>query len=130
MGLGLTDAGAGGVGKGRVERFRPDARRSHDTPNAGPSAGQQSHLTNPFFRPSTTSTLAMPLARCPQVQRFVQLCRSSGGSAQYRWNEQGVLGMLRHVFVPAERLLMLDFPYVHKGRPRDSLRAGGIHDVH
>ncbi len=68
-----------------------------------------------------------PFFPCPQVQRFVQLCRSSGGSAQYRWNEQGVLGMVRHVFVQRQRLLMLgDISYIHRGQPGDNLRAGGL----
>lgn len=61
-----------------------------------------------------------------QVQSFVELCRASGGSVQYRWNEQGVVGMVRHVFVRDEQLARLDFPYTHKGRARAALRAGGL----
>ena len=48
------------------------------------------------------------------VQRFVQLCRASGGSVMYRWNEQAVLGMVAQIFASQEQLLMFTFPYAHR----------------
>ena len=48
------------------------------------------------------------------VQRFVQLCRASGGSVMYRWNEQAVLGMVAQIFASQEQLLMFSFPYAHR----------------
>ncbi|KAG2430898.1 hypothetical protein HXX76_009871 [Chlamydomonas incerta] len=48
------------------------------------------------------------------VQRFVQLCRASGGSVMYRWNEQAVLGMVAQIFASQEQLLNFTFPYAHR----------------
>ncbi|KAG2430897.1 hypothetical protein HXX76_009870 [Chlamydomonas incerta] len=60
------------------------------------------------------------------VQRFVQLCRASGGSVMYRWNEQAVLGMVAQIFASQEQLLMFTFPYAHRLKYKDALRAGGL----
>ncbi|KAG2495997.1 hypothetical protein HYH03_005920 [Edaphochlamys debaryana] len=60
------------------------------------------------------------------VQRFVQLCRTSGGSMMYRWNEQAVVGMAAHIFVSPERLHALTFPFQHRGEATQALRAGGL----
>ncbi|GLI65812.1 hypothetical protein VaNZ11_009435 [Volvox africanus] len=50
----------------------------------------------------------------PEVQHFVQLCRTTGASFTYRWNEQGVLAMLWQIFVPRDKLYMFNFDYAHR----------------
>eukprot|EP00198_Chlamydomonas_reinhardtii_P011400 XP_001700737.1 predicted protein [Chlamydomonas reinhardtii] len=62
------------------------------------------------------------------VQRFVQLCRASGGSVMYRWNEQAVLGMVAQIFASQEQLLMFTFPYAHRIAHTDALKMGGLAD--
>lgn len=57
----------------------------------------------------------------------MQLCRHSGGTFMYRWNEQSVIGMINHVFVQEDEVLMLEFDYAHRNPgPEEQLRAGGI----
>lgn len=51
----------------------------------------------------------------PLVQRFVHLVRASGGTARYRWNEQSVQSMLRHMLVPDSQFRLFDFAYDHAG---------------
>ncbi|KAG2445025.1 hypothetical protein HYH02_008893 [Chlamydomonas schloesseri] len=62
----------------------------------------------------------------PLVQRFVGLCRGSGGSVMYRWNEQAVLGMVAQIFATQEQLLLFSFPYAHRIRHTDALKMGGL----
>ncbi|MEW5316632.1 MAG: hypothetical protein WDW38_007992 [Sanguina aurantia] len=53
----------------------------------------------------------------PIVQRFVSLCRLSGGSWRFRWNEQSVMAMVWQLFVPPDKYHQFDFSYVH-GQPK------------
>ncbi|KAG2443249.1 hypothetical protein HYH02_009322 [Chlamydomonas schloesseri] len=49
-----------------------------------------------------------------KVHRFVQLCRATGGSFSYRWNEQGVIAMLWQIFVKPEQFYLFEFDYKHR----------------
>lgn len=61
---------------------------------------------------------------CVQVQRFVHLCRASGGSFRFRWNEQGVVSMVWLVFVAPQRFRMFnDVVYVHKHLSKEDRQA-------
>ncbi|PNH09839.1 hypothetical protein TSOC_003488 [Tetrabaena socialis] len=62
----------------------------------------------------------------PLVQAFVELCRASGGAVQYRWNEQGVLGMLAQIFVEEGRLLNFTFLFMHRVSAAEALLASGL----
>ncbi len=134
VGMGLRDQiccneDAGGVKKPATRQAAANVTgpKHHHCHPIRPSHPPYHHHPLPPPPPSPPPPPPCSLPPCPQVQRFVQLCRSSGGSAQYRWNEQGVLGMVRHVFVPRQRLLMLgDISYIHRGHPGDNLRAGGL----
>ncbi|KAG2481926.1 hypothetical protein HYH03_019114 [Edaphochlamys debaryana] len=64
----------------------------------------------------------------PKVQAFVSLARASGASFAYRWNEQAVIGMATRLFAPAARVRNLTFPYLHRVRPTEALRAAGLAD--
>lgn len=43
-----------------------------------------------------------------QVQRFVTLCRESGGSWNHRWNEQGIIAMIWQIFIREENFSLTD----------------------
>jgi hypothetical protein len=45
----------------------------------------------------------------PVVQRFLELVLASQYHYRFRWNEQSVLAMIWHVFVPAEHFTVLPF---------------------
>lgn len=49
----------------------------------------------------------------PLPQRFLRLVIASGGHFRFRWNEQGVMGMMWQLFSREEDLMLLDFPYAH-----------------
>lgn len=49
----------------------------------------------------------------PLQQRFLKLVIASGGHFRFRWNEQGVIGMMWQLFSRKEDLMLLDFPYAH-----------------
>ncbi|KAG2483029.1 hypothetical protein HYH03_018059 [Edaphochlamys debaryana] len=49
----------------------------------------------------------------PLFQRFVELCRTSGGTGQYRWNQQSVLAMAVQLFVEKDELYVGTFEYIH-----------------
>lgn len=51
----------------------------------------------------------------PQVQRYVQLCRVSGGTLRFRWNEQGVQAMVWQLFVGSHDFMKFNFSYLHRG---------------
>ncbi|KAG2497291.1 hypothetical protein HYH03_004874 [Edaphochlamys debaryana] len=53
----------------------------------------------------------------PMVNRFVQLCRATGGTFAYRWNEQGVIAMLWQLFVEPKQFYMFEFDYKHRYLP-------------
>lgn len=61
-----------------------------------------------------TITLQHLTAPGPQVHRFVQLCRATGGSFTYRWNEQGVIAMLWQIFLKPEQFHAFEFDYKHR----------------
>ena len=65
-----------------------------------------------------------------QVQRFVQLCRSSGGVSRFRWNEQAVQSMVWQLLVPKQHLHHFNLSYRHRdhssfARVRGPLVRGG-----
>ena len=50
----------------------------------------------------------------PQVQDYLQTVLHSGKDIKHRWLEQGVLNMMRLIFVPKEEFLTInDIPYIH-----------------
>lgn len=51
----------------------------------------------------------------PIVTRFIHLCRVSGGSMRFRWNEQSVVGAIFQTFVPDANFHQFKFHYSHAG---------------
>jgi hypothetical protein len=49
----------------------------------------------------------------PIVQRFLTLVMITGKDIEMRWQEQGVINMMRLLFVPEERIFALDRGIVH-----------------
>ena len=48
------------------------------------------------------------------VQDFVDLVLRNGGHIEHRWNEQATNGMIRHLFIPSERMHLLQNATKHK----------------
>lgn len=126
----LGESGPSGPGSkrsgSRHAQRGPSLRAHHGIPPYGRGCTARSRCCAVLRLPVCISACRARCTRCarapclatscravppPQVQRFVHLCRSSGGSWRYRWNEQGVFAMVWQIFVPEQQFVRLDFLY-------------------